>query len=328
MADRRTRPSDVRRARSYIAVAPSTTRPRRTAARRYPRHDHTRHDRADPRLLGDPAIVGALEGPLRGAGASRSTRPAYPGFEVEVEALRADPTPIADLTIEAIVEPPRSASSTRSTAADPHGPLRRRRVHAGRDGPRVRLRRRGAQLGPDRGGADDAVDAAALGVPGAQEPAQPPPCRRVRPRAVDVRVHEHLHAGGVAGVLRALPHPGLGRVLFDSVLANFKPGHQDAWVDFKNPNRAPLLFLSGGEDHIMPPSVQASNAEALQGRRHGHRARHLRRAPAPDGRRPGLGGDRRPRARVGRSPTRAGRRPRRADVSTIAPHPHRRARRR
>lgn len=31
--------------------------------------------------------------------------PAYPGFEVEVEveALRADPTPIADLTIEAIV---------------------------------------------------------------------------------------------------------------------------------------------------------------------------------------------------------------------------------
>ena len=29
--------------------------------------------------------------------------PAYPGFEVEVEALRADPKPIADLTIEAIV---------------------------------------------------------------------------------------------------------------------------------------------------------------------------------------------------------------------------------
>ena len=29
--------------------------------------------------------------------------PAYPGFEVEVEALREDPTPIADLTIEAII---------------------------------------------------------------------------------------------------------------------------------------------------------------------------------------------------------------------------------
>ncbi len=33
--------------------------------------------------------------------------------------------------------------------------------------------------------------------------------------------------------------PASGRVLFDSVLANFKPGHQDAWVDFKNPQPGP-----------------------------------------------------------------------------------------
>ena len=51
--------------------------------------------------------------------------------------------------------------------------------------------------------------------------------------------------------------PASGRVLFDSVLANFQPGHQDAWVNFKNPNRAPLLFLSGSEDHIMPASMRA-----------------------------------------------------------------------
>src|SRR6187401_256230 len=30
--------------------------------------------------------------------------PAYPGFEVEVEALRADPTPIANLTGKAVVD--------------------------------------------------------------------------------------------------------------------------------------------------------------------------------------------------------------------------------
>ena len=34
--------------------------------------------------------------------------PAYPGFEVEVEALNADPTPIENLTVPAIVEPPGS----------------------------------------------------------------------------------------------------------------------------------------------------------------------------------------------------------------------------
>ena len=31
-------------------------------------------------------------------------------------------------------------------------------------------------------------------------------------------------------------------------------------VDYKNPNRAPLLFSSGSEDHLMPSSSQRSNA--------------------------------------------------------------------
>jgi hypothetical protein len=40
------------------------------------------------------------------------------------------------------------------------------------------------------------------------------------------------------------------------VLANFQPGHQDTWVDYHNNDRAPLLFISGSEDHIMPPAIQ------------------------------------------------------------------------
>lgn len=43
-------------------------------------------------------------------------------------------------------------------------------------------------------------------------------------------------------------------------LANFRPGHQDIWVDYRNAARPPLLFLSGSDDHIMPPSVQRANA--------------------------------------------------------------------
>jgi len=45
------------------------------------------------------------------------------------------------------------------------------------------------------------------------------------------------------------------------LIANFKPGHQETWVNYKNDSRAPLLFIAGGEDHIMPPSVQQSNAK-------------------------------------------------------------------
>jgi pimeloyl-ACP methyl ester carboxylesterase len=55
--------------------------------------------------------------------------------------------------------------------------------------------------------------------------------------------------------------PAAGGILFNSVLANFEPGPQDTWVDYKNDDRAPLLFISGSEDHIMPPKVQRSNAK-------------------------------------------------------------------
>ncbi len=59
-------------------------------------------------------------------------------------------------------------------------------------------------------------------------------------------------------------HPCDGHGLlkrWDSVLANIEPGPQETWVDYHNDARAPLLFISGGEDHLMPPSVQRSNAK-------------------------------------------------------------------
>jgi pimeloyl-ACP methyl ester carboxylesterase len=51
------------------------------------------------------------------------------------------------------------------------------------------------------------------------------------------------------------------RVVWGSALATLEPGHQDTFVNYKNDDRAPLLFISGGEDHLMPPSVQRSNAK-------------------------------------------------------------------
>jgi len=45
------------------------------------------------------------------------------------------------------------------------------------------------------------------------------------------------------------------------VLANFIPGPQEIAVDYHNDARAPLLFISGSEDHLMPPAVQRSNAK-------------------------------------------------------------------
>ena len=49
--------------------------------------------------------------------------------------------------------------------------------------------------------------------------------------------------------------PASGSIFWGSVLANLQPGHQDTWVDYKNDDRAPLLFISGGEDNLMPPKI-------------------------------------------------------------------------
>ena len=51
--------------------------------------------------------------------------------------------------------------------------------------------------------------------------------------------------------------PGPGRVLFQAAFANFNP-HAATKVDFHNDDRAPLLIVSGGEDHVSPPSVNRS----------------------------------------------------------------------
>ncbi|MFJ4165431.1 alpha/beta hydrolase [Microbacterium sp. NPDC089698] len=54
--------------------------------------------------------------------------------------------------------------------------------------------------------------------------------------------------------------PVSGRMLFQGGLANFTP-NATTTVDFANGDRAPLLFLSGGNDHILPPVVQRENYE-------------------------------------------------------------------
>jgi pimeloyl-ACP methyl ester carboxylesterase len=56
----------------------------------------------------------------------------------------------------------------------------------------------------------------------------------------------------------AAPTPG--KILFQGGLANFTP-HAATTYDFSDDDRAPLLFISGGSDHILPPAVQRENYE-------------------------------------------------------------------
>lgn len=52
--------------------------------------------------------------------------------------------------------------------------------------------------------------------------------------------------------------PGPDHVVFQAGLANFNP-HAATAVDFHNDERAPLLLIAGGKDHISPAAVVRNN---------------------------------------------------------------------
>lgn len=52
--------------------------------------------------------------------------------------------------------------------------------------------------------------------------------------------------------------PVSGRILFQGGFANVTPNAATRY-NFANDQRAPLLFIAGGNDHILPPAVQREN---------------------------------------------------------------------
>ena len=54
--------------------------------------------------------------------------------------------------------------------------------------------------------------------------------------------------------------PGAGAVLFEGANANLKR-HSPFRVDYRKADRAPLLFIAGGADHVVPPSATRANVK-------------------------------------------------------------------
>ena len=200
----------------------------------------------------------------------RVLTPAYPGFEVEVEALNADPTPIVELTVPAVMEHLESVVREPRSTSDLDGPLGRRRLYSAPHGSRLRRGRRGNQLGTYRGCQAGTALADQVDVPRAQEPRQPPQGGRVHVRAVALRVHQHVQRGGGAEVVRALPHPCLGSRLLGQRAREHPPRPRRHLRELQNPDRALLLFISGGEDHSCPRRSSARTRSTTR-RRHDRR---------------------------------------------------------
>jgi pimeloyl-ACP methyl ester carboxylesterase len=185
--------------------------------------------------------------------------PAYPGFEVEVEVLKRDPTPVENVTVPQILE--RLEGIVRALDKPP--------ILMGHSAGGVFV-----QVLLDHGyGAvgvvlNSAPTEGVLIAPFSQLKSALPVLAHPGKKSVGLTLEQWQYAftntftDAESKALYERYHvPASGSIFWESVLANVKPGRQDTWVNYHNDDRPPLLFISGSKDHLMPPSVQRSNAK-------------------------------------------------------------------
>jgi pimeloyl-ACP methyl ester carboxylesterase len=187
--------------------------------------------------------------------------PAYPGFEVEVEALNADPTPIESVTVPQIID------HLSAVIGELDLPPILMGHSAGGAFVQLLLDRGFGAAGvainsaPTEGVAVVPLSQIKAAFPVLKNPAN-------RHRAVGFTLEQwHYAFTNTFGEdeSRALYEryhiPASGSIFWGSALANIHPGRDETWVDYNNNDRAPLLFIAGSEDHRMPPKIQRSNAK-------------------------------------------------------------------
>ena len=191
----------------------------------------------------------------------RVLAPAYPGFEVEVEALNADPSPIEAVTVPQIIE------HLENVVGELDSPPILMGHSAGGAFTQILLDHGYGAAGVAMNSAPtEGVPVVPLSQIKASFPVLKNPANRHR--AVGF-THDQWHYAFTNGfseeesqALYERYHiPASGAIFWGSALANIHPGHDDTYVDYHNDARAPLLFISGSTDHLMPPKIQQSNAK-------------------------------------------------------------------
>ena len=187
--------------------------------------------------------------------------PAYPGFEIELEALRENPDIIANCTVPETVD--HLASVIQSVEKPPiimghsfGGTLTQLLLARGLGSAGVVV-----DSAPTEGVRVNPLSQARSLFPALKNPANIHKAVGFTPEEFHYAFTNTLSAedSKVAYDRYAIAAPG-NWVWAYGLIANFKPGHQETWVDY-DADRAPLLFIGGEKDHIMPPSVNKSNAK-------------------------------------------------------------------
>jgi pimeloyl-ACP methyl ester carboxylesterase len=191
----------------------------------------------------------------------RVIAPPYPGFEVEVEALNADPTPVETVTVPAII------SALEKVVTELDRPPVIMGHSAGGAFTQILLDRGFGAAGVAINSAPtEGVPVVPLSQVRSTFPVLKNPANRHRAVGFDYDHWRYAFTNTFpedqARATYGRYHiPAPGGIVWGSALTNIHPGHTDTYVDYRNASRAPLLFLSGEHDHLMPPKVQQSNAK-------------------------------------------------------------------
>ena len=187
--------------------------------------------------------------------------PGWPGMDAEVEDLRRNPTPIAELSIAEIV--------------DHYDRIIRR----ARQPPIIMGHSFGGaftQVLLDRGlgAAGVAIDSAAVkgvsrlpfstlrtGWPILRNPLNRHKAVPISLKQFQYRFTNHLTVDEYRARLRALLRARAPATSCSKARPRTSTRKAATKVDFRNDRRAPLLFIAGGIDHVSPPSINRSNAK-------------------------------------------------------------------
>jgi pimeloyl-ACP methyl ester carboxylesterase len=191
--------------------------------------------------------------------------PAYPGFEIEVEELRESPNLIAQLTVPDTVD-----HLAAQIEALPSPPVLIGHSFGGTLTQLLLARGLGAagvviDSAPTEGVRVNPLSQVRSLFPALRSPANFHKAVAFTPAEFHYAFANTLTREESDAVWQefAIPAPG-NWVWAYGLIANFRPGRQETWVDYAA-DRAPLLFIGGEKDHIMPPSVNRSNARRYSG---------------------------------------------------------------
>jgi pimeloyl-ACP methyl ester carboxylesterase len=186
--------------------------------------------------------------------------PSWPGLEGEVEAIRKDPSPLKGLKLTTVVD--HYARIIRGLDSQPilmghsfGGLIVQLLIDRGLGAAGVLI-----DSGQSAGVAVLPISTIRSTISVLGNPFTFNAAVSLSPKRFNYAFTNELNAAESQKVYDRYQIPGSGRILWDGAFSLLNP-KASSKVTYSNGNRAPLLFIAGGNDHLVPPAINKANVK-------------------------------------------------------------------